>query len=88
MTNDCGSDREVSFYSYNKSENEFELLKIATVDKGEIKTICIDNESEVTEGLYIKTIDRTKMVKLGLATGFNLNLCDNSFEIEKSKGPR
>ena len=71
----------------NKLKKEFELLKIIIVPKDEIKTICIDNEGDVTEGLYVKMIDRTKMIELGLATGFNLELCNNAFEIEKSKGP-
>jgi hypothetical protein len=88
LKNNCNSDREVSFYAYDSSKKEFNLIKITTVYKDALKTICIDNEGSVAEGLYIKMTDRTKMIKLGMATGFKLNLCDDSFQIEKSNGPR
>jgi ribosomal protein S17 len=88
LTNDCGSDQEVSFYSYDNGAKNFELIKIITVKKNENKTTCIDNEETVTDGLYVKTVDRTKLVTLKWAETFKINLCDNSFIIDESKGPK
>lgn len=88
LTNDCDSDMDVTFYSYNKLDNEFELIKTIPLDKDESKTVCIDNEGQVTEGVYVKMTDKTKLIKLTWAETFRLNLCDNSFVIDKSKGPK
>ena len=88
LNNDCDSDTNATFYSYNKVDNEFELIKTIKVDKDESKTVCIDNEGYVTEGVYVKMTDKTKLIKLTWAGTFRLNLCDNSFLIDKSKGPK
>lgn len=84
LANDCNGNSIVKLYERNGT-NDFRLIKLVEVEANKNLTTCLENEGPIEKGLYLRTGNKTKMIKLKYGEEFRLNLCDTTFQVEDIK---
>jgi hypothetical protein len=81
IVNDCGCSMRVNLYKYSVA-SDFRIVHSLEMKSEESRTLCIENEGSIADGVYIKTVFGTKLIRLTYGEDFMLNLCDSLFLIK------
>ena len=84
MINDGNSDLIISLFEHS-NETGYNLIGTVKISPYEEKTICLENEGPIVDGLYIYYYDKTLKIKLSSSEKFVLNLSDSNYFIPTIK---
>lgn len=74
------SDIVVSLFVQTETEI-YSLIKTLLVKAKNKKTICLESEGDINNGLYVYTYDKTFKIKLSYPNDFELNIRDTINQI-------
>jgi len=84
MVNNGDSDLIVSLFDHSEKDG-YNLLGTVRIKAQEEKTICLDNEGTVVNGLYIYYYSRTFKIEFSNSENFRMNLMDSAHHISTIK---